>query len=289
MLLKFLLCIVLSFNLLAKESLQKNYYIDTDEIKLSTIVANPKSDVLFFKFEKNRYTKRVKSKDLIRLLKSHGYNNFNSKNRYIKFIKKSPINLSKLEDEVRNLYKNKYKNINIKKISIEPRGYIKTIPQSYHINIQQKSHLSNYGTLYIKTPQRKKIFFDYYIDADVNVFLSRKNIKKDTELSMMNTLKKTILLDKFRAMPLQDIRRGTIQAKHHIKQNSVITLRDIEPLNIIKRDSSVNVNLSSRGISITFIAKALQDGKLNDIITIQKNDGKRLKARVVGKNRVEIR
>ena len=146
----------------------------------------------------------------------------------------------------------------------------------------------NYGTLYIKTPQKKKIFFDYYIDADVSVFLPRKNIKKGTELSTTNTLRKTILLDKFRAMPLQDVRRGTIQTKHHIKQNNIITLRDIEPLSIIKRDSMVNVNISSKGISITFIAKALQDGKLNDIITIQKNNGKRLKARVIGKNRVEI-
>ena len=88
---------------------------------------------------------------------------------------------------------------------------------------------------------------------------------------------------------MQFLEYGTIQTKHHIKQNSIITMRDVEALNIVRKNSNVSVSLSSEGISITFSAKALQDGKLNDIITIQKQNKKRLKAKVVGKNRVEIR
>ena len=42
-------------------------------------------------------------------------------------------------------------------------------------------------------------------------------------------------------------------------------------------------------MAINFSAKALQSGKLNDIISVRKRDGKRLKVRVVGKNRAEIR
>jgi flagella basal body P-ring formation protein FlgA len=289
MLLKILLLVILTFSLSAKDILQKNYYVDTDYIHLSTITKNPKDNFLLFKLDRNRYTKRVKSKELINLLQKHGYNSFSSKNRYVKFIKKSPINLSKIKNEIKKLYKNRYATIDIKNISVIPRGYIHALPKEYQVNFSSRSYLSNHGTLYIKTPQRKKIFFNYSIDADITIIIAKKNIQKTTQLSPINTTKKTILLDRFRAIPLQNTQNKKIEAKHRIKRDSIITTRDIKTLDIVKKDSNVNVTLSQGEISITFSAKALQDGKLNDINTIQKRNRKRLKARVVGKNRVEIR
>jgi flagella basal body P-ring formation protein FlgA len=49
------------------------------------------------------------------------------------------------------------------------------------------------------------------------------------------------------------------------------------------------VSLYGDNMAITFSAKALQDGKVNDIIKVQKSDGKRLKVKVIGKNRAEMR
>jgi len=288
MLLKILLLMVLPFSLMAKELLEKNYYITTEYVKLSTITSNKNDDLVLFKLNKDRYTKRVNSKELLKILKKHGYSSFYSTSRYIKFIKKSPVKLSQITDKVKKLYKSKYPNIKIKKIFITPRGYIKNLPKEYQVHIQEKSYLRDHGTIYIKTEQKKEIFFDYYIEADIDVLRARKNIQKGVELSFKNIIKKRIRLDKFRAMPLQKITQAKLQSKHHIKQNTILTLRDIETLNLVKRDSTVGVSLDSGGLSITFSAKALQDGKLNDIITIQKSDGKRLKARVVSKHRVEI-
>jgi len=181
---------VLPFSLIAKEFLQKNYFVDTDKIKVSTITLNPKDNILLFTIEKDRYFKRVKAKDIIKLLKTYGYNSFDSKTAYVKFTKKSHINLSKLENEVKNLYKNKYTHIKIKNISINPRSYIKSLPKSYQVKISPKSYLCNNGIFYIKTPQRKKVFFDYCIDAEVQVLTTRKNIKKGMELSLASTRKK---------------------------------------------------------------------------------------------------
>ena len=66
-------------------------------------------------------------------------------------------------------------------------------------------------------------------------------------------------------------------------------MRDVELLNVVKRGSYVSASLKDVSINITFSAKALQNGKLRDIITIQKNNGQKLQAKVIGKNRVEIR
>jgi len=289
MLFKTIMFLLLCNNMLFSDILKKTYYTKTNDINLSTIVKNPKKDVILFKIQSNRYSKKIRSKDLINLLKKHNYNNFKYNQRYVKFVKKSPINLSLIRKKIKKIYKNKYHNIKITKISIEPRNYIYSLPKDYEINMQKRSYLSSTGILYIKTPAKKKLFFNYCIDAKVNVLYAKNNIKKGVRLSGFNVLQKTVLLERFRAMPLQRKNLSGIQAKHHIKQNTIVTVRDIEPLSLVKRDSNVNVSLISNGISITFGAKALQDGKLNDIITIQKSNKKRLKATVVGKNRVEIK
>jgi len=289
MLLKILLFAVLVLNLHAKELLKKNYFVDGDFVKLSSIVKNPQKDTTLFKIDQYRYFTKIQSKELLKILKEHGYNSFYAKVRYIKFTKKSPINLDKIKNEIIKLYKTKYSTITINKLTVRPRGYIESLPKSYKISFRSRSYLSNTGTLSIKTPQKRKIFFDYCLDAKINLFIAKKSIKKGTKLSILNTLKKSVVLDRFRAIPLQQIPFTGVQSKHHIKQNSIITSRDIEPVSLVKRDSMVNVFLNSNGVSISFSAKALQDGKLNDIITIQKHDYKRLKVRVVGKNRVEIK
>ena len=42
-------------------------------------------------------------------------------------------------------------------------------------------------------------------------------------------------------------------------------------------------------MDISFSAKALQNGKLNDIIKVQKSNGKILKVIVTGRNKAEMR
>ena len=169
-----------------------------------------------------------------------------------------------------------------------PRGYIESLTDTYIVKIQRDNHLSRSGTLYVKTTDNKKIFFDYQVEAEVSVYIARKKIKRENELSLVNCKKKSIILDKFDAMPIQKLQQSMFQSKHQIREGTVITARDIEQLSIVKRDSIVSVILDEKNIAISFGAKALQDGKLDDTITIQKNNKQRLKAKVIGKNRVEI-
>ena len=96
-------------------------------------------------------------------------------------------------------------------------------------------------------------------------------------------------MDNFRSKPIEVLDANALQSKHHIKKNKILTARDIETLNVVKKNSYVNVSLDSLNMSISFSAKALQDGKVGDTITVQKSDLKRLKVKVIGKNRVEIR
>ena len=270
-------------------TLNSTYYVNSNNIKLLDVVPDAKYDVTIYKIDSNRYTKKIKSKQLVKSLQKHGIKSIETSSRYVKFIKKSPIDTSKIEKRLIQTYKNKYPDINIISIIVVPRGYIKSLPENYEVLIPRKAHLSKDGTLSIKTPEHKKIFFDYTVNAKLSVYLSKKTIKKGEKISLLNTTQKNILFDKFRAIPVTTKQLGSIQIKHNTKQNSIITMKGVETLNLIRKGSFISVNLQNKNINISFSAKALQNGKLNDIITVQKSSGQRLQAKIVGKNRVEIK
>ncbi|RLA76875.1 MAG: flagella basal body P-ring formation protein FlgA, partial [Epsilonproteobacteria bacterium] len=85
MLLRILLLLFVSVGLFADVYLKSNYYVNGKEIMLSNILKNPKEDVQLFHIDKSRYSKRVKSKQVIQILNSHGIKDYKSKHSYIQF------------------------------------------------------------------------------------------------------------------------------------------------------------------------------------------------------------
>jgi len=287
--LKILLFIFLSLHLFADMQLKNNYYVDSKKIMLSDIVENTKGDVQLFKIDKNRYSLRIKAKKLLKILKKNGVNGYSSQYSYIQFTKKSSINVNKIKSAIQREYEDKYSNIIIKSISVKPRTYLEKLTENYVTVLSPKSYLSKSGTLYIKTDDKKKIFFNYKIIAQIEVYETKKEVKKGTELSNLNCKKKSIILNKFRALPLQKLEKGTLESKHRLKAGSVLTQRDTQGLYLVKRGSDVNVILKSSSLYISFSAKALQSGRYGDNIKVLKNNGTKIKVFVTGKNRAEAR
>lgn len=275
-------------SLQASNALKDIYYVDSKDINISLIIPEAKNDSQILRIEKSRYSIKIKTKDLIKILSEHGYKNLTSKSNYTNFILKSPIDTSYIEQKIKEYYKKEYEEIDIKSISVKPRGYITSMPKEYILNIRNNDFLSSSGIVNIKTTQNKKLFFDYYITANVPIYTSRDAIKKEMRISHSNCIKKNIVLENFRAKPLQNIDKKSFQAKRHIPKGMILTSRDVESLDVVKRDAAINVSLNKDGIAITFSAKALQDGKVNDIINVQNSSGKILKARVTGSSTAEI-
>jgi len=287
---KIIFLLIFSTLVFATNNLQSNYFIQNDFIMLSDIVhVNKKNDKKLFTIDKYRHSKRIKRERLLKILQKNGYSNYTSKHSYIQFTKRSPIDTTRIQNSIKKLYTQEYKAIKISSITFAPMHYLDKLPKNYSIHFNKRAHLSKKGVLYIKTNDNKKIFFHYKILAKVSVLTARKNIKKDSELTMVNTRKKSIILNRFNAMPLQSLHVNRYQAKHNLKTNDIITSRDVIGLYLVKRGSNVNVSLQNSGIDIFFSAKALQNGRLGDTISvIQKND-KKLKVVVVGRNRAEVK
>jgi flagella basal body P-ring formation protein FlgA len=288
-LIKAFFLLLLSINLLANQHLQNNYFIKNEYILLSDIIKNPTNDKKIYFIDRDKHSLRIKSKELIKSLKLLGYSDISSKHTYIQFTQESPIDTQKIKRQLYSLYSEYYHKIEIIKIEIHPRSYIESLPKKYTIHLNKKAFLSSQGVLYIKTSDRKKIFFNYMIEAKVTVIKAKEDIARGSELSKFNTQKKSIILDRFRAMPLQELEKSTLQTKLKIKKSSVLTLRDVVRLDLIKRGSSVNVSIIDRNLAVTFTAKASQNGRYGDIIYVINKNGKKIKVLVTGKNRAEIR
>ena len=256
---------------------------------LSDIISNVKEDKLLFSIDTHKHTKRVRTKELLEILKVLGYDEFRAKHNYIQFTKKSPINTALIRLAIKKEYIQKYKQIEILAIEVTPRAYMEKLPQEYEVVFNRYAHLKSNSTLYIKTLDRKKIFFNYSIKAKVNITRARDEIKKGDEISNLNSENDSIMLDKFRAMPLSNIKKSTFEAKHKLKKNSIITSRDVTGLFLIKRGSRVSVTVIDANIAVSFGARANQNGRLGDTITLTNSYKKKIKATVVGRNKAEIR
>ncbi len=289
MIFKLSLLLLFSYTLLVAEHFESNYFVKDDFVMLSDVVSNPNKDVKLFDIDANRHTKRIKEEDLLKRLQDLGYTSFSPKHNYIQFSKKSPISVEKLKNYVQNFYENKYTNITIQNISVEPRSYIEKLPALYEIGSDDDIHLKNSGIIFLETLQNKKIFFNYTIRAKVEVIQARDEMKRSTELSNINTQKESIILDKFRAMPLQNIEAHTLELKHRVKAGRVLTSRDVVGLYLIRRGSKVNVTLLDGRVIISFLAEASQNGRYGENISVVKSDGTKIKVVVTGKNKAEMR
>lgn len=283
----FLLILVVSQSL-AQTELKSIYLIETKEIKLSDIDKNIQNDEIIYTISPARHSKKVKTKELLRLLKKNGLKAYSASTSYVRFIQKSPIDTTKIKNFVQEYYKKYYPTIMIKNILITPRSFTTILPKEYTLSMQKKSYLHRNAILVLKSYQGRETFFDTFITATVEVFSAKKDIKRNQELSSLNTIKTKLFLDKFYALPLMKLTASSLQAKHTIKKDSLFSSRDIRPLFLVRRGSNVNVSLNNSTLSISFVAKAIQNGCYGDIIQVINHKGKKIKVRITGKYQAEI-
>lgn len=272
------------FVLFASFELEEVYYIEGRNIDLSVITQDKKNSFIIGSIDDGRTQKMIKSKDIVELLDKYGYKGFTSKSSHVTFIQKSHLDLLSIKENLAEHFKQNYKNINIQELIIVPRGYLKSLPKEFEVGIEKDAYLSKNGTIFIETPQKRKYFFNYDIKAYIDVYITTDKIKKGTNISIQNSTKKTILLDRLKDAPIQDIEETLLEANKQLPKESVITMRDITQLKVVKRGSTISVTYDSDGMAIAFNAKALQDAKLNDIIKVQNDNKKIIKVRVIGEN-----
>jgi flagella basal body P-ring formation protein FlgA len=157
-----------------------------------------------------------------------------------------------------------------------------------HAIFDKDGYSKNKGIFYVADNNEIRHYFEYSLDATLEVLHSTQKISRKELLSFNNSTLKRIPFSSFRGKPITAIPEIPFRFRTTLKENTPITDRNIEPRPIVLRGSKVSVQVRSESVVVEFIATAMQEGALYDIITVEKADKKRVRAKIIGDNTVEL-
>jgi flagella basal body P-ring formation protein FlgA len=181
-----------------------------------------------------------------------------------------------------------YPTMTITSIYITPHGYTESLPANAHVVFDKEGYKQNRGTFYIPDSNGIRHYFDYSLDATLEVLHVTQKTSRKAILSTTNSTLESIPFVSFRGKPLTKLPETPYRFRSSLKEGTVITDQHIEPNPIVLRGAKISAQIKSGTVIVEFIATATQEGALYDIITIEKADGKRVRAKIIGENTVEL-
>lgn len=283
-----LLLLISCFLSLNAYELADNYTYKNAIVYSNDLVPELTQKFEILKIPADREQYRIDAQIIAKTFELHGITINVSKTRYVNFVKYSSIDFAPLKSQLTMMLQERYPSIQIEDITITPRGYLSTLHKETRGIFDDHFYQRSSGTFYILDPQGLRHYLDYSVRATINVLHTTQKITRRERLSGFNTLLKPIPFTSFKDKPLTALPDQISRFRSNLKPGQLLTLRNIETIPFVLKNEKVVVEVRSDGVIVEFGATATQEGSLYDIITIQKSDGKRAKAKVIGENRVEL-
>jgi len=275
--------------LLFSLTLKENYTINGLDFKASSIDASISNDFIIYHFEKNKHVKSFTSQKLLKRLKDKGLELEDKTKGIVHIYRSSQLDYAPITQAIKDYYHDFYPNMHIKNILYSKKNFIQELSTDYTLQFKKKAYLyhrSNLQLLYTKTDKRH--FISYTIEATLKVFKARNNINRGKLLTPLDLRSENEVFKRFKSLPIQTALKGRLRLKKRLIKGKIVYLRDIEKLPDVLKNKEVNVRFISGNVHLEFLAISLEDGHIGEEINIKKRDGKRLKAKVISPNFVEI-
>jgi len=245
-----------------------------------------KFEILKIPEDKTQY--RINAQIIVKTFELNGIEINATKVRYVNFTQQSFVDLNPLKHQLEILLRGQYPSIRIDDITIIPRGYLASLSQKSRGVFDENVFNNSKGTFYIVDEHGVRRYLDYSVRATLNVLHTNQKITRLERLSGFNTQIKQIPFGSFQDTPLTTLPDQPSRFRSNLRCGELLTLRNIQTIPLVLKNSKVIVEIHNDTVIVEFGATATQEGSLYDIITIQKNDGKRVRAKVIGENRVEL-
>lgn len=268
--------------------LKSEYEFETPIVTSKTLFPEMPQSFEILKIPADKTVYRIDAQVIAKTFELHNIAIDSNQTRFVTFIKASGNDYSFVKNQLNDLLQKRYPGIRIRSVSLHPRGYIGRVPANTEGHFDEKSLLSATGTFYILDSEGLRRYLDYTVDATLDVLHTRQNVSRREALSNANTVTKTILFNRFKDAPLLVMPEETLRFRSSLKADVILTQRQIEVTPLVSKNDKTIVEVRNDGVIVEFIATAIQEGRLYDIITLQKRDGKRIKGKVIGENRVEL-
>lgn len=270
------------------DTLKQNYTFKESKIYSTDLISECPKHFELLQIPDGKTTYRIDAKILAKSFELNGCSIDITKVRYVNFSKQTTLNTVPLKKQLYDLFMSSYPTMIIQKIDLFPRGFIESLPQHANAVFDKNTCDNNHGTFYVVDENGIRRYFDFTVDAILDVLHSNQKITRNTVLSPANTTIKSVPFSQFRGIPLGSLPEVTQRLRRTISENEPIVDRYLQPLPIVLKGAKVNVQVQNDAVIVEFIATATQEGALYDIITIEKSDKKRVKAKVIADNRVEL-
>ncbi len=280
-----LLCFVVALN---AYELAKNYEYEKNVVYSNDLFPQipKKFEILKIPSDEEHY--RIDAQIIAKTFELNGFDLDITKARYVNFTKRSPVDFTPLKTQLETMFKERYPTIRIDETTISSRGYLSALPKNVRGVFDERFYQNGSGTFYYLDEQGIRHYLDYSIKATIGVLHATQKIQRKDQLSGFNTILKPVAFTAFRDIPLTSMPEKPSRFRSNLKAGQLLTVRNIETAPLVLKNDKVIVQINDEGVIVEFGATATQEGSLYDIITIQKNDGKRVKAKVIGENRVEL-
>lgn len=284
---KFLLLASLFLSLNAY-TLQENYTYTNPTVYSYDLFPElqKKFEVLKIPDDKSQY--RINAQIIAKTFELNGIQIDTANVRYVNFTQLSPVDFTPLKTQLESLLSAQYPSIRIEEITISPRGYLKALPKKARGIFDERFFQNGKGTFYIIDESGTRHYLDYTVRATINILHTNQKVSMRDPLNGFNTLIKQVPFASFRDIPLTLLPNEPSRFRSNLKAGQLLTVRNIEKIPPVLKNEKVIVEVKSDAVVVEFGAVATQEGQLYDIITIQKNDGSRVKAKVIGEHRVEL-
>lgn len=231
---------------------------------------------------------RIESEIIAKTFELNGVELNTSKTRYVTFVKKSPANFTRLSEQLQLMLLRHYPGIEIKSLNVSSSTYLSKIPENAKAIVERNFYNDPEGTFYIIDENGLRRYLNYRVDATLPLLFTSKDVDRKETLSGFNTLLHSSPFVHFRDEPLLALPDQMSRFRGSLKAGKMILAKNIEPLPLVLKGEKIVATVKNGIVVVEIGAEAVQEGALYDIITIQKNDGKRVKAKVIGEKRVEL-
>jgi flagella basal body P-ring formation protein FlgA len=282
-----ILFLLLFVNLYSYE-LAETYEYDTPIIYSNDLFPDlpKKFEILKIPSDKTHY--RIDAQIIAKTFELNGIAIDIAKTRYVNFTKRSTVDFTPLKYQLWEMFQEQYPTIEIKSITISSRGHLSSMRKDVKGIFDDRFYQNSSGTFYYFDEQGIRHYLDYSVQAMIGVLHTTQKVSRKERISGFNTLLKPIPFTSFKDKPLTALPDQPSRFRSNLRPSSPITLRNIETIPLVLKNEKVTVQIKNDTVVVEFGARATQEGLLYDIITIQKSDGKRAKAKVIGDKRVEL-
>lgn len=268
--------------------LEKTYYFINPTILARDVFPQLEENFELFTIPAHLTHFNLAQHKLFELFNEHNITLAGTPRGLVHFKRKSNLNTAPLEEAVAAYFLEHLPFLTIGRVFIEPKSDLDVLPQSYTVEFKTQAYKNHQGTFKVLA-QGVRHFFEFTLYATYSQFQAAYDIKKGETITAFNT--------KLSILPFHSIHHdligfdilSTVEAKRPLQKDRPITKRDVRPKTIVKRGAIVNVKLREDNILINFTATALSNGRMGDTIFIERDDASKLKAQVIGENKVQLK